>query len=288
MNGFDFGHNFVLVVTASIILEADAEAKFPWYRKPMNQKRTTWGKVAGWYDELLEGSADSFQAKVIAPNLTRIAGKVRGLTVLDVGCGQGFFSRIFQESGAKVLGCDISSELIDIAKENSPKDIQYSVCSSDDLSFVTPGSVDLAFIVLAIQNINKFAETFAEIASKLKTGGRLILVMNHPAFRIPKKSDWQWDEQGNQWRRIASYMSDIENKIDMTPGDPNPVKKVFTYSFHRPIQSYFKALNKSGLAVTRLEEWISHRKSQDGPRGPEEDRSRKEIPMFMCIEAKKF
>lgn len=270
-----------------IILERSAEAKYKCYLKPMNQKKTTWGKVAGWYDELIEGDEDSFQAQVIAPNLTRIAGPVAGLTVLDVGCGQGYFSRIFQAGGAKVLGCDISHELIDIAKKNSDKSIDFSVCPSDDLSFVPNETVDVALIILAIQNIQKFSETFAEISRKLKKGGRLILVINHPAFRIPKNSDWQWDEAGAQWRRISSYMSDIENKIDMTPGEPNPAKKVFTYSFHRPIQSYFKALHKAGLAVTRLEEWISHRKSQNGPRGKEEDRSRKEIPMFMCVEGRR-
>ncbi|MEK7128608.1 MAG: hypothetical protein AAB933_03545 [Patescibacteria group bacterium] len=29
------------------------------------QKETSWGKVADWYDELLEEDPDSFQAKVI-------------------------------------------------------------------------------------------------------------------------------------------------------------------------------------------------------------------------------
>ena len=82
-------------------------------------------------------------------------------------------------------------------------------------------------------------------------------------------------------------MSDQSLRIDMTPGEADAARKTFTVSFHRPLQSYFKALNKAGLAVTRLEEWISHKKSQKGPRAAEEDRTRKEIPMFLCIEARK-
>jgi hypothetical protein len=58
-------------------------------------------------------------------------------------------------------------------------------------------------------------------------------------------------------------------------------------TFHRPLQVYFKAINKCGLSISRLEEWISHRSSQKGPRAIEEDRIRKEIPMFLCIEARK-
>ena len=64
-------------------------------------------------------------------------------------------------------------------------------------------------------------------------------------------------------------------------------KKQKTISFHRPLQSYIQSLHKAGMAVTRLEEWISHKKSQKGPRAIEEDRIRKEIPMFLMLEAAK-
>ena len=47
-----------------------------------------------------------------------------------------------------------------------------------------------------------------------------------------------------------------------------------------------KLFSKNNFAVTRLEEWISHKVSSPGPREKEENRSRKEIPLFMCIEAK--
>jgi hypothetical protein len=82
-------------------------------------------------------------------------------------------------------------------------------------------------------------------------------------------------------------MSDSKIKIDMTPGESDPKRKKSTVSFHRPLQSYFKALNKADLSVTHLEEWISHKKSQKGPRAAEEDRTRKEIPMFLMLEASK-
>jgi hypothetical protein len=90
------------------------------------------------------------------------------------------------------------------------------------------------------------------------------------------------------YRRIDSYMSEKTLEIDMTPGKRNVGNKKYTVSFHRPLQTYFKILSKSGFVVARLEEWISHKKSQMGPHAPEEDRMRKEIPMFMCLEARKM
>ncbi|MFA6601554.1 MAG: class I SAM-dependent methyltransferase [Candidatus Paceibacterota bacterium] len=270
-------------------------------------QKTSWGAVAGWYDEMLTDSDDSYQKNVIMPNLIRLLEPKKGLRVLDLACGQGYFSRAFAQNGAQVIGTDISPELIDLAKRNSttttssqesesgrnpPKpqtsSLEFKVSPADQLPFLEDGSIDAITIVLALQNIENLPGTLAECARVLKVGGRLLIILNHPAFRVPQNSSWQWDEENSkQYRRIDSYMSDKTLKIDMTPGEVNTHKKQFTVTFHRPLQSYFKALNKAGLSVTRLEEWISHKKSQKGPRAEEEDRIRKEIPMFVCLEAGK-
>lgn len=251
----------------------------------MKEKKTSWGGVAGWYDELLNEGGGSYQKQVILPNLLRIVESKQGMHVLDIACGQGFFARAFAERGAEVTACDISPELIDLAKRESTKQISYHVAPADDLK-VEKEHFDAAAIVLALQNIENYSGAISQAAEALKKGGRLAIVMNHPAFRIPRSSSWQWDEKTNsQYRRIDAYMSDQTYKIDMTPGEENENKKKFTVSFHRPLQSYVKAISKAGMAVTRLEEWISHKKSQKGPRSAEEDRIRKEIPMFIAIEA---
>lgn len=252
--------------------------------------KTSWGGVADWYDELLEQSPDSFQEKVILPNLTRLVEPKKGMTILDVACGQGYFARAFHGKGARVVGVDISPELIELAKKRSLKEIKFYVAPADDLAKVPPSPLrnfDAITMILALQNIENCASVFIGCAKILKPNGRLIIVLNHPAFRVPKRSSWEWDEKGKkQYRRIDAYMSDSHVEIDMTPGETRETKKKYTVSFHRPLQSYFKALNKSGFAVTRLEEWISHKESRPGPRAEEEDRARKEIPMFLCFEAR--
>ena len=123
----------------------------------------------------------------------------------------------------------------------------------------------------------------------LKPCGRLVLVLNHPTFRVPGVSAWDFDAKKSvQYRRIDGYMSEISQAVDMTQGEKAPAKKKFTWSFHHPLQVYFKAFYKSGLAVTRIEEWISHKTSDKGSRKAAEDKARKEIPLFMCLELKKL
>lgn len=255
----------------------------------MKKNTTSWGKVASWYDELLESSDDTYQEKLIKPNLLRILNPADGQEILDVGCGQGYFAREIAKTGAKVLGIDIGGELIKIAKEKSGVNEKYLVLSAENLLSITNGRFDAAICVLALQNIKNFSAAILEISRVLKPGGRCVLVINHPTFRIPGASEWGFDEQKNiQYRRINSYMSEISQSVDMTQGVQNEKMKKFTMSFHRPLQTYFKAFFKAGLVTVRLEEWMSHKISDKGARKVAEDKSRKEIPLFMCIELKKI
>jgi len=280
--------------------------------------KTSWGGVSGWYDELLEKREGTYQKDVILPNLMRMIGSLKDANVLDLACGQGFFARELaktsmnaktggdKDTPAKVFGADIAKELIEIAKANPDavtRKIEYHVAPSNSLSFLADKSIDLITIVLALQNIEDLAGTMLECARVLKpatatsSGGRLFIVLNHPAFRIPKRSSWQWDHvsepgkgapgAGHQYRRIDAYMSESRERIDMTPGEDRATSKKFTVSFHRPLQVYFKALTKAGFSIARLEEWVSHKNSVAGPRADEENRIRKEIPMFLTLEARR-
>ncbi len=250
------------------------------------KKTTSWGKVANWYDSMLEKDDDSFQQKVILPNLIRSINLAKNQVVLDLACGQGFFSRIFAQSGAKVIASDISAELIKIAKNHPSKNIDYHVSPADDIKFCADKSVDSIIIILALQNIKNVDGVLAECARVLKENGSMYLVLNHPAFRPPKASSWGWDDQEKvQYRRLDTYLSEFQTEIDMHPGQKNAEK---TVSFHRSLQWYFKMLRKNGFAVAKLEEWISHREPTKGPRFAAENKARKEFPLFLFLEGRKI
>jgi ubiquinone/menaquinone biosynthesis C-methylase UbiE len=257
------------------------------HAQPKQPKDTSWNTVSDWYDDLLKTDSDSYQAKVIAPNLIRMLDIQKGECVFDLACGQGYFANIFAQAGAKVVASDLSKRLIERARKDSDKSISYYIAPAHKAPFLKDASVDTIVIILAIQNIENVNDVFAECKRVLKKDGRLIIVLNHPAFRVPQGSDWYFHD-ATQYRIVGKYMSESKIVIDMTPGEKNLKKKIKTISFHRPLQYYVKLFAKNGLAITRLEEWISHKKSQKGPRQSAEDTARKEIPMFMCIEVRRI
>ncbi len=249
-------------------------------------KQTGWGSVAGEYRNSFIAREGSYHATLILPNLLRIVAPAPGMKVLEVGCGDGYVANALHEAGAEVEGSDVAASMVAQAKEANPK-IRWYVASADNLSFAKNNFYDKVVVVLALQNIENINGAISEASRVLKSGGELVVVLNHPAFRIPKKSSWGYDESADiQYRRLDAYLTESSAEIDMDPGREKG--KRTTVSFHRPLQLYIKLLVKHGLAVTGFEEWNSNKKSEPGPRQVAEDQARKEFPLFLMLKAKKL
>ncbi|OHA18316.1 MAG: hypothetical protein A2664_02535 [Candidatus Taylorbacteria bacterium RIFCSPHIGHO2_01_FULL_46_22b] len=253
----------------------------------MHKKDTSWNAVAPWYDTLVEG-AGSYQQEVILPNILRLAGDIKGKKIFDLACGQGFFAHKFSAAGAVVTGLDASDNLIEIAKKSSGgKGVPHFLTGTAESlpKELITGSFDLVVCILALQNIKELDATLGGVARALSAKGRFLIVLNHPAFRIPRRSEWGVDEKtSTQYRRIDGYLSESAAEISM---NPSKKESAVTYSFHRPLQVYMKMLAKHDFSITRLEEWISHKTSESGPRKQMEDRARKEFPLFLFLECTK-
>lgn len=247
---------------------------------------TSWNKVADWYGSHLQ-KEDTFQDTLVFPGALRLLNVEKGKQYLDIACGEGSFAKLIVGKGAGVTGFDAAPALVKRAQSKHLHGATFYMADASRFSQVLRGATfDGATCILAIQNIQKVAETFAEASKALKPGAPLVIVMNHPVLRIPRQSSWGWDETKKlQYRRIDMYMSETVIPIQMRPGDDPHVK---TLSYHRPLQTYVMALAKTGFVIDALEEWTSNRNSDSGPRAKAENRTRNEVPMFMAIRARKM
>ena len=86
------------------------------------------------------------------------------------------------------------------------------------------------------------------------------------------------------FRKVEGYLSPDHHAVVMNPGAvAKGADPISTVTWHRPIQTYVAAFAKAGLLIDALEEWTSLRESEPGPRAHEENRVRREIPMFLAI-----
>jgi len=246
------------------------------------KKSTSWNKVAKWYDESLRG--DNMHTLVVLPGVMRMLAPKRGEKIIDLACGQGQLAGLLVKAGALVAGVDAAPELIKIARtrikaaEFFVGDIQRPIPLDEEF--------DAATCVLALQNVEKIDLVFKEMSQALRSGGRAVVVINHPAFRIPRQTSWEFDNSKQmQFRRVDAYLSENRIPITMHPGERG---SAVTWSFHRPMQSYIQAAATAGLVVDGLEEWISPKESRPGARSKAENRARKEFPLFMALRFRKL
>jgi ubiquinone/menaquinone biosynthesis C-methylase UbiE len=250
-----------------------------------NERDTSWNKVAGWYDQHVSVTSDHHHDLII-PGVLDILKPKKGEKMLDLGCGQGIFSFELARRGVQVVGIDSSKKLIEIAKKRSEKyNIHYFVSDAAKLSVIQDATFDAVVSILAVQNMEDLDAVSKETSRVLKKGGRMIWVMNHPCFRIPRQSGWGFDEKRKlQYRRVDRYLSPLKIPIQMHPGAK---PDVVTWTFHRPLSIYMQSLTQSGFCITGFEEWASKRTSRPGEKARAENSARAEIPMFLALSAVK-
>ena len=244
---------------------------------------TDWDDVSGWYDQHVGDEGSEFHREIVLPGALRLLEPQPRQAVIDIACGQGVLCRKLQALGIEATGVDASDQLIASARDRSDAAIAFRVADARELSFLPPDRFDAAACLLAIQNIHPIQPVSDGVARLLKPWGKFVIVMMHPAFRGSKETAWGWDDQNKiQYRRVDRYLTPRKTPIVTHPGtDPYQ----YTWTFHKPIETYVKSLRKSGLLTDAIEEWPSHKTSTSGPRAPAENLARKEIPVFMAIRA---
>jgi SAM-dependent methyltransferase len=111
-----------------------------------------------------------------------IAKHVIGKEALDFGCGAGRSTRFLKKLGFNAVGIDISSSMIQSAKNNDPKGT-YLLVSEDDFSAFEANRFDLVFSSFAFDNIpgvGKRRDLLFGLKGLLKETGGIILLCSTP------------------------------------------------------------------------------------------------------------
>jgi ubiquinone/menaquinone biosynthesis C-methylase UbiE len=253
-------------------------------KKPIPQK-TSWEPVQKWYKKSVGDEGHYYHRQIVIPGVLKILNAEKKQKILDLACGQGVLGRHINEE-SEYLGVDISPSLIKEAKSlDRISHHQYLVGDITKKLVITSKDFTHVTIILALQNIENTLKVIQNSNEHLQEGGKLILVLNHPCFRIPRQSSWQEDQEKKiQYRRMDRYLSSLTIPIKAHPSKENSEE---TLSFHHPLSFYVKTLKSCGFLIEDMEEWCSDKVSE-GKKAKMENRAREEFPLFLTIVAKKI
>jgi SAM-dependent methyltransferase len=245
---------------------------------------TSWDALAHWYDGWVGEAGSEHHRAVAIPTTLELLDSKAGEQILDIGAGQGVLAPYISRAGAHYTGIDASPRLLEIARKRHSRAGRFLLGDARKLLSIPgieQGSFDAVVFLLSLQDMDPLDPVLESAAAALKAGGRLVLLLTHPAFRIPRQSGWGWDENRKLvYRRIDRYLTPLPVPLKPLPGEGRA-----TRSFHRPLQTYVNGLADCGLCVNRMAEAPGHRIASGSPSHRADRLAREEIPLFLGLRA---
>jgi SAM-dependent methyltransferase len=182
------------------------------------------------------------------PALRALLPDVRGLDVLDLGCGFGWFCRWARQHGAAhVLGVDVSEKMLARSRATTPDGgITYTRADLEHLE-LSPASFGLVYSSLALHYIAALDHLMSQVYRALVAGGHLVFSVEHPIYTAPAEPGWSLDTAGRKTWPVHGYLDEGPRSTDwLTTG---VIKQ------HRTLATYVNLLVRLGFAIGHVEEW---------------------------------
>jgi ubiquinone/menaquinone biosynthesis C-methylase UbiE len=192
--------------------------------------------------------------------LIALLGDLSGRTVVDVACGEGYYTRLLRARGAsRVRGVDLSAHMIELARAQEAQHalgIEYLVGDARDLGFAPEH--DLAVAAYLLNYARDRAELGAMcrgLARCLKPGGRFVSVNQSATldFRsAPSYRAYGFETTaGGEWREGTPitwtfYLDDGPFSIE---------------NYHLDVATHEEELHAAGFSEVR---WHAPRLSPEG------------------------
>ena len=206
------------------------------------------------------------------PATWSLLGDVKGLRILDAGCGPGINSERLARQGASVHGFDVTPKMLELARERchglaaefAPGDLGAR------LHWLRDGEFDKVLCALALDHVEDLTPTFAEFRRVARPRGMLVFSMSHPM------RDWMDERTHGE----GSYFDTTRFGMHWSSfGEPKP----YIEAYRRPLEAILNALVTSGWRLDRILEPRPAPQMRDVSEALHAELSRS--PAFLCVRA---
>ena len=141
-----------------------------------------------------------------------------GMTVLELGCGTGSFTRELARSGADIIAIDVSPELLEIAKADcSAPNVQFQIQNAYALGYAE-GVFD-SVVGSSVLHHLEVEKALRDIYRVLKPGGTIYFTepnMLNPQIAVQKNVPWVKRKLGDSPDETAFFRWRLRRLLEQT------------------------------------------------------------------------
>jgi ubiquinone/menaquinone biosynthesis C-methylase UbiE len=221
-----------------------------------------WNANADAWTKLSRAGYDVYRDYLNTPAFFDMLPDVDGLSGLDIGCGEGYNTRLLAQRRARVTAIDISEVFIahaEQAEEQETLGIEYRVASAVELPFAG-ATFDFATAFMSLMDIPETDRALAEAHRVLKTGGFLQFSITHPCFDTPHRRNLRDENRLTYAIEVGDYFRNLEGEITewlfgaAPPEAKQGLPKFKIPRFTRTVSQWLNLLIETGFQLERIEE----------------------------------
>lgn len=221
-----------------------------------------WNGNAETWTQLARAGYDVYRDYLNTPAFLAMLPDVRGLSGIDIGCGEGHNTRLIAKQGAALVGIDIADVFIRHAAEAEQKEplgIEYRVASAVEIPFPDQ-HFDFATAVMSLMDVPETDRALAEAFRVIKPGGFLQFSITHPCFDTPHRRNLR-NEKGLTYAiEVGDYFRNLNGDVTewLFGAAPKELKQTLPKfkipRFTRTVSEWLNILVGTGFVIERVEE----------------------------------
>jgi SAM-dependent methyltransferase len=207
------------------------------------EPRTLYDETAAQWARHQPSSLSDYTAR---PQVLALCEPVADKQVLDLGCGEGYCSRMLRQRGAQVRGVDISERMIELARQAEyaqPMGIDYDTADATNVH-LGDASVDVVVAVFLFNylGVEQMHQTMTNVHRMLRPGGHFVFAVPHPSFAFMRRPAPPFFFDIGSAGYFSARNATFPGKIWKRQGSALDVQLV-----HKTFEDYFEGLRKAGF-----------------------------------------